>query len=194
MATWGTIVDPLGLWPRAARMGGRAGAAAADGAATAAIRLLDQALASPRSEEALEVVLRSALVKRVTERVLAGPEIDRLVAAALESPVLERLVAGVLDSPGTERLVAQVLDSHLADASVARALAGEQLWVVVEEIAQSPAVTQAITQQSAGFANQVAGEVGERSRRADAWLERRARRILRRPASQDVAAAEPGPS
>ena len=63
-----------------------------------------------------------------------------------------------------DRLVAQVLDSRLVDASVARVLASDELWLVVDEVAQSPAVTEAITQQSAGFADQVAGEVGERSR------------------------------
>jgi hypothetical protein len=45
---------------------------------------------------------------------------------------------------------------------------------------RSPAVTAAITQQSVGFADQVAGELGERSRQADARLERIARRLLRR--------------
>jgi hypothetical protein len=50
---------------------------------------------------------------------------------------------------------------------------------MVEEIAQSPAVTEAIAQQSVGFADQVAGGVRVRSRNADAWLERTARRALR---------------
>jgi hypothetical protein len=88
----------------------------------------------------------------------------------------------VLDSDGMDRLVAQVLASRLLDRSVARVLASDELWLVVEEIAQSPAVTAAISQQGAGFADQIAGEVGERSRRADAWLERAARRMLHRPA------------
>ena len=60
-------------------------------------------------------------------------------------------------------------------------LEGEELWLVVDEIAQSPAVTEAITRQSIGFADQVAGGVRGRSRNADAWLERAARRALRRP-------------
>ena len=51
---------------------------------------------------------------------------------------------------------------------------------MVDEIARSPAVTEAITQQSLGFADQVAGGVRDRSRNADEVLERVARRALRR--------------
>jgi hypothetical protein len=76
--------------------------------------------------------------------------------------------------------VARAIDSRLVDEAVARLLESEDLWVVVEEIAQSPAVTDAITQQSMGFADQVADGVRTRSRSADAWLERAARRALRR--------------
>jgi hypothetical protein len=47
-------------------------------------------------------------------------------------------------------------------------------------LAQSPAVTEAITQQGAGFADQVAGEMRKRSRDVDARLERGARRLFRR--------------
>ena len=52
--------------------------------------------------------------------------------------------------------------------------------MLVEEIARSPAVTEAITQQSIGFADQVAGGVRARSRTADDWVERVVRRTLRR--------------
>jgi hypothetical protein len=56
----------------------------------------------------------------------------------------------------------------------------------VEEVARSPAVTEAITQQSMGFADQVADGVRAGTRRADDWLERAARRALRREAREDV--------
>jgi hypothetical protein len=86
-----------------------------------------------------------------------------------------------LDSSAMERLVARAMDSRLVDETVARLLESEDLWLLVEEIAQSPAVTDAITQQSLGFADQVADNFRERSRSADAWLERAAHRALRRP-------------
>ena len=54
------------------------------------------------------------------------------------------------------------------------------MWLLVDQIARSPAVTEAIAQQSMGLADQVAGEVRLSSQRADAGLERVARRLLRR--------------
>jgi hypothetical protein len=130
-------------------------------------RVADRALATPLPQHVADRLLAEGVAEQVAERVLAGPELDRLVAA-------------VLESPGLRRVVEQVLDSSLVDESVGRVLASEELWLVVEEIARSPAVTAAISQQGAGFADQVVDAVGERSRRADAWLERAARRMLHR--------------
>ena len=58
------------------------------------------------------------------------------------------------------------------------------MWLLVDQIASSPAVTEAISQQSRGFADQVAGEVRLSSQRADAGLERVAQRLLRRNRAQ----------
>ena len=167
------IIDPLHLWPRATRVGG--------------------VTASPHVGDAVDVVLRSPLpahrgvIQQVLERILSGPEIDELLTAAVESPRMAELADRVLESEGMERLVAQVLESRLVDASVARVLASEELWLVVERVAQSPAVTQAISQQGVGFVDQVAEELGERSRRVDDRLERGVRRFMRRrPAADPV--------
>jgi hypothetical protein len=84
---------------------------------------------------------------------------------------------GVVESPATERLMAGVIESRLLDQAVARLLESEELWLLVEEVARSPAVTEAITQQSLGLADQVGDEVRRRSGNADAWLERAARRV-----------------
>jgi hypothetical protein len=151
----------------------------------AALAALDAALASRVGGEAMDRVLASDLAARALERlsdgVLDDPALERLLASALESPAAERLLATALDSPAAERMLVRVLDSKLLDEAVRRALEGEELWLVVNEIAQSPAVTAAITRQSIGFADQVAGGVRGGSRNADAWLERAARRALRRP-------------
>jgi hypothetical protein len=172
-----------------------------------ALTALDAALASPVAEEAVdramasglvrhavgrafegplvdaiaEDLIRYAVVERIVDRLLAEGIVDRMVGRALDGPELERVVATVLDSPAIERLIGQTIESRLADQAVARLLASEELWVLVEEIAESPAVTDAITQQGFGFADEVAGGVRARSRNADAWLERTARRALRRP-------------
>jgi hypothetical protein len=115
---------------------------------------LDAVLASRVGEEAVDRVLDSALAKRAIARA-----VERVADEMGEGPAL--------DSPAMDRLVARLLES-------------EELWLIVDEIAQSPAVTEAITRQSVGFADQVAGQVRDRSRSADARLERAARRMLRR--------------
>jgi hypothetical protein len=74
----------------------------------------------------------------------------------------------VLESAAAERLVARVIESGLLDEVVHRLVESEDLWLLVEEIARSPAVTDAITRQSGGFADQVANGVRARSRSADA--------------------------
>jgi hypothetical protein len=95
--------------------------------------------------------------------------IERLADRLLADGVIERTVERVFD------------DGRVIDELVTRLLASEDLWLLVDEIARSPAVTEAITKQSIGFADQVAGGVRTRSHNADAWLEGKARRALRRP-------------
>jgi hypothetical protein len=105
----------------------------------------------------LDVVLGSAAAEEAIDRVIASPLARHAVDQALEGPLFDRI---------TNQL-----------------LASEELWLIVEEVAQSPAVMDAITHQSVGFADQVAGGMRARSRVADAWLERAAHRALRRPPS-----------
>jgi hypothetical protein len=118
-------------------------------------RAVDRAFRGPLVDVIAEDIVRYAVVERVMDRLLAEGIVERALERVLDGPELERVVTAVLES--------------------------EELWVVVEEVAQSPAVTEAVTQQSLGFADQVAGRVRARSRNADAWLERTARRALRRP-------------
>ena len=187
-------------WPLrpAADLAGRVVLAALD--AVLESRYTDEALrrilASPVAERAIGYALegslpdavardvaRHAVLERFTDEVVASQALERAIAAALESPETERLLQGVVDSPAMERLVARAVDSRLVDAVTEQLLESEELWLLVENIARSPAVTEAISHQSAGFADQVADEVRARSVRADASVERVARRLLRRRAA-----------
>ena len=149
---------------------------------------IDRVVASPLAERALAGALEGPLVdadqasvpQRLTERLLADGVIESAVMRVLDGPELERVAAAALDSPAAERLVVRVIESRLLDEAVVRLLQSDDLWLLVDEIARSPAVTEAITQQSLGFADQVAGGVRARSRSADVWLESAARRALRR--------------
>ena len=117
---------------------------------------------------------------RLLDQVLAAGFADQIAARLLEGPEMERIVARAIESPGAERIVARVIESRLLDEAVARLLESKDLWLLVDEVARSPAVTQAISHQSVGFAEEMAGVVRTRSQKADARVERLARRLLRR--------------
>ena len=157
--------------------------------------MLIRALTAPSCSAWSTSRWNSGGTERLVARALDSPGMERIFLRAVESPGVERLVGEVMQAPGTERVVDRVVDSaaveravdrviegRLLDRVVERLLESEELWVLVDEIARSPAVTQAITQQSLGFADQVAGSVRERSRDVDGRLERIARRMVGRRA------------
>jgi hypothetical protein len=129
---------------------------------------------------AIDLVLASRLFDQAVDRVLSAPATERAVARAVNS------------TPG-ERITASVIDSRVFDEAIKRLLASPDLWLLVDEIARSPAVTEAISHQSVGFAEQVAGDVRTRSQKADDRLERAARRLLHRSQAEDPL-APPAPA
>jgi hypothetical protein len=147
-------------WP--ARLMGEAG-----------LRALDAALESSVLERAVDRTLASGLARHAVDRAFQGPVIDAITRDVIRYRVVDRLVDELLDAGLVDRTVDRVL-ANLLDS--------DELWRLVEAVAASPAVTAAVTQQTAGFADQVATGVRGRSRNADAWLERKARAALRRPA------------
>ena len=69
----------------------------------------------------------------------------RCVAPAAASPRMQGLIQDVVDSPALERAAAHAIESRLIDIVLDGVLAQlterEELWVLVDEIAGSPAVT-----------------------------------------------------
>jgi len=108
------------------------------------------------------------------------------VDAALENPDTRVLIARVVSSPVVEATITQVVDD-----TAARLPRSPALWQLINEIAGSPAVTEAIAQQSAGFADQIADDVRDRSRSADARLEQAAWKLFRRRSRQDGGGGSP---
>jgi hypothetical protein len=137
---------------------------------------LDGALA------ALDTALSSPLAQEVGERIR-----DSALPDVLE-PILERAV----DSPEAERLVGRVVDSRVINAAIQQLLETDALWALVDEVAQSPAVTNAIGRQGVSFADQLAGVMRNRSRTADDRLEQFVRRLARR-SPRDVAPGDATP-
>jgi hypothetical protein len=96
-------------------------------------------------------------------------DIERVKArlgTALDSTI-DGLLEDVLASDRSKRVVERVLES-------------EQLWLLVERIANSPEVLNAIASTSVGLTGVVADEARRRTVTADEFAERIARRLLRR--------------
>jgi hypothetical protein len=121
-----------------------------------------------------------SLERRAVDRVLGSDELERVLTAAINSPQVLAALVNALSSDAAERLVDSLFDSGLIDRLLERLLASDSLWHMIDEIAASPAVTAAISQQGLGFADQVGEQVRDRSRRADDWVERAARRLVHR--------------
>jgi hypothetical protein len=143
-------------------------------------RAVDRALSGPLVETVSRDIVRYSVIERAAHPLVEAGLAEEIAARILEGPELERVVDRVLDSPATDRLIARVIDSRAVDEAVVRLLEREDLWILVEQIARSPAVTEAISHQGVGFADQVAGVVRGRSQSADDRVERVARRLLRR--------------
>jgi hypothetical protein len=148
-------------------------AAAGDVARWATLTVLDTILASSVADEAVDRVLASHWAERTVVQAVDGEQAHRALAAALESPAVERAVAQVIDSRLADEAVMRIVERTLE-----RLPENPALWALIEVIAQSEAVRDAVSQQGMGFAQEVAGDVRDRSRNADAQLEHAARRLL----------------
>jgi ribosomal protein S28E/S33 len=120
--------------------------------------VIDRAMGRLEETKAAQAIaqrlLDDGIAEQVAERVLAGPESERLLATAFRGPLVEEAVTELLET--------------------------RAIWILVDEIARSPAVTEAITQQGTGFLDQLADSTRDRSRSADARVQRFADRLLRR--------------
>jgi hypothetical protein len=127
------------------------------------------------------------LQRRAVDRLLDSGELEHL----LGSPRLQAAITQVIESDGAKMLVDAFFDSGLFERFVDRLLDSDALWHLVDVIAGSPAVTAAISQQGLGFADQVGTVLRGRSRKADDWLERGARRVIPRRSGQPGPDREP---
>jgi hypothetical protein len=165
------------------------------------VRSLREALEWRYTEQALDLILRSPAAEHAVDSALAGPLVDAVTRAAGENAVVERIAAQVLDSrdfervvmdalesEAVERLVGRVIESQRLDDVVQQLLQSDELWRFVEGIVRNPVVTDAVTATSRGLAGEVGEQVRDRSRGADAWLERVARRVSLHRHADDAAA------
>ena len=121
-----------------------------------------------------------SLEQRAVDRLLESGELERV----LDSARLQAIVAQVVGSEGATQLIDTFFDSGLFDRFVDRLLSSDGLWRLVDEIAASPTVRAALSQQGLGFADQVGDAVRARSRKGDRRLERAADRLMGRPPAE----------
>jgi hypothetical protein len=140
------------------------------------LELLDAIVARMVSEEVID---------RVVARVEAAEVAQRVVDRMLEDGMVEQIADRVLSGPELERIIVAAFQTALPDEVIAQLLASEAVWVLVDEIARSPSVTEAIAHQGTGFLEQVAAKTRERSRKADSRVQRLAERMSRQRGSSN---------
>jgi hypothetical protein len=129
--------------------------------------------------DAFEGALRIGLSveRRAVDRVLESGELERVTTNLLDDARVQLALRRALGSDGAKRLVDGLFDSGLLDRFLERLAASDALWRLVDEIAQSPSVRAALSQQGLGFADQIGGAARDRSRRADQRVARAAARL-----------------
>ncbi len=138
---------------------------------SAMIRVIDTVLAR---------LLEDDFVDRALDRIEAAGVVQRVIDRLLEDGIAEEIADRALAGPESERLLAAALRSPLVEEAVAQLLENQAVWILVDEIARSPSVTEAIAHQGTGFLDQVAARARDRSRKADARVQRLADRLARR--------------
>ena len=133
------------------------------------------------TEQAVAVAVDHALVERVVAELLRAGVIERVADQLVESSLPARLV----DEVGAHQRA-------LVDDVLGRVLESAELQRVVEHVASSDAIRRALSAQSSGLADEVAGAVRSRSENADEAAERFARRLLHRRARPGPLGPEPG--
>jgi hypothetical protein len=128
----------------------------------------------------VDMITDERVIDRVIERTEAAGIAQRVADRLLEDGIVEQIAERAFSGPELERMLAVAFESALPEEVIAQLLASEAVWILVDEIARSPSVTEAITQQSTGFLDQVAGKARDRSREADTTVQRLAQRLSRR--------------
>jgi hypothetical protein len=125
-------------------------------------------------------LLEDDVIDRVLDRVESAAVAQRIAERLLDDGIAEQIAERVLAGPEAERLLAATLQGPLVEETVAQLLENQAIWVLVDEIARSPSVTEAIAHQGTGFFDQVAERARDRSRKADTRVQRLAERLGRR--------------
>lgn len=146
-------------------------------------RLSDVARAPFGVARAIERRSRRAVADAViatTDAWLGSPELERIVVAIVEHEGTDRLADRILDSPLARRIGQQAVDAGVVDALLDRLAERDVFWTLIDTIAGSAAVSEAIAVQSRSAVTDVVDGVRDGAAQADDWLERIALRVVGR--------------
>jgi hypothetical protein len=137
----------------------------------------------------------SAGVDVVSAGVDAAPRIgaSALRSTRLDGPGLLGRLERVLDSEQAAAVATVVARSAAFDELLRQMAANEGLWALIDVIAGSPAVREAVAQQGVGLADEVGYVVRSRARSVDDRIERITRLVGRRRSRPAGAEPHPGP-
>lgn len=182
--------DDDGLTARIGRATGRfalrpvrAAAGVGRGAFTGeAERALDGVMAGPLTE----AVGRSLVEHRVVERLAAEMLEARAAESAATAPAVdldqvERLLREVLENPALERMLVDAINSRLTTELAEEITQSPAFKQALTNVLTSPEVRYALERQTASLGTDVAKASRRGARRADDSVERKVRGWLRRP-------------
>jgi uncharacterized RDD family membrane protein YckC len=122
--------------------------------------------------EAADDVLIPEIV-RLLDRAFATTLPEEIVQAAVKHNVIERVAAELVRSGALDRAVNDALASSHTTELTERILQSDQMRLVIREAAASPEVRAALTQQTAGFADELSAGIRTRAVRLDDRIGRR---------------------
>ena len=113
----------------------------------------------PELSRLIDLALAQSLPEELVHSIVEHNVLERMAKEFAESGALDRTVENALASPRTNELVDRIVNS-------------EEMRRAIREIVASREVREAITQQTTGFADELAGDIRQRARRLDDRLDR----------------------
>ncbi|MFM8561412.1 MAG: hypothetical protein ACKOB9_04865 [Solirubrobacterales bacterium] len=188
-AITGAVTGAVGA---AARTGAQVTMRATEGAVEAVMGSkavqdsIERVVASPAMTGAVDAVVGSPAVQQTLERVVSGPAFASALRTILSPETVDMIADEVVRSQMIQKITVTAMEAGEMAPIVDAFLEREELWILVQTIAESPAVIDAVRQQGFGFADQVGDEVRGRSRTADQVVARTARTFIGRSEKLDA--------
>lgn len=147
---------------------------------------IERVVASPAMTSAVDAVVGAPAVQETLERVVSGPAFASALRTILSPETVDMIADEVARSQMVQKITVAAMEAGEMAPIVDAFLEREELWILVQTIAESPAVIDAVRQQGFGFADQVGDEVRGRSRTADQVVARTARSFIGRREKLDA--------